>query len=83
MITEVTDKKVSYPIPEKPVNTVAKIHPYEKVAKCDLKYSNAGRDLFFRRSVVSFGSVEIGKLSRMRIELCNATSSQVRTNFEY
>ena len=39
---------------------------------------NNGHGLFFRRTSVHFGSVDIGTLSRMRIELCNATDHQVR-----
>ena len=39
---------------------------------------NDSSGLFFRRQNASFGTVSVGSLSRMKLELCNATENQIK-----
>lgn len=34
--------------------------------------------VYFRQDLVQFGSIEVGSLTRVKIELCNATDHEVR-----
>lgn len=43
---------------------------------------NNSSGLFFRRQNASFGTVSVGSLSRMKLELCNATENQVKIIIE-
>ncbi len=43
---------------------------------------NDSSGLFFRRQNASFGTVSVGSLSRMKLELCNATENQIKIVIE-
>jgi uncharacterized protein YqkB len=60
-----------------------KVEDRDKYAYGTEKLScNNSSGLFFRRQNASFGTVSVGSLSRMKLELCNATENQVKIIIE-
>lgn len=56
------------------------IRPNDRVQNVGSKLSNRTSGVFFRHESVNFGSVQVGTISRLKLELCNCTDKEVCFN---